>query len=118
MRTGKNEVQILNCYLEPGEKQFQKDRASRLTDIIKDIIKQNVNSAIVLCGDFNNHIHHMYSQLHFLCLTKQWTQALSPINWVDTWTRSSLATIPIHWSMMALIVESDYRCLKVSLKIK
>ena len=37
-----------------------------MTDIIKDIIKQNVNSAIVVCGDFNNHLPHMYRELHFL----------------------------------------------------
>ena len=59
-------IQLLNCYLEPGDQQFQKDRAKRVTDIIKDIIKQDVNANIVVSGDFNNHINHMYQQLHFL----------------------------------------------------
>jgi hypothetical protein len=30
---------LLNCYLEPGEQQFQKERAVRVTDIIKDILR-------------------------------------------------------------------------------
>jgi hypothetical protein len=37
--TGKHVVQLLNCYLEPGEEQFKVDRAKRVTDIIKDIVK-------------------------------------------------------------------------------
>jgi hypothetical protein len=38
LTTGRQEVQILNCYLEPGKEQFQEERAKRVTDIIKDII--------------------------------------------------------------------------------
>ena len=64
LTTGRHEVQIINCYLEPGEQQFQKDRAKRVTDIVRDIIKQDANAAVVVCGDFNNHIHHMYQQMH------------------------------------------------------
>jgi hypothetical protein len=37
--TGDSEVQVLNCYLEPGEQVFQKERAKRVTDIIKDIVR-------------------------------------------------------------------------------
>ena len=39
VQTGDCEVQLLNCYLEPGEQQFQKERAVRVTDIIKDILR-------------------------------------------------------------------------------
>ncbi len=66
--TGKQEVQILNCYLEPGNEPFKVERAKRITDIIKDIIKQDTDATIVVCGDFNNHINHMYRELHFLQL--------------------------------------------------
>ena len=38
LTTGRQEVQILNCYLEPGKEQFQEERVKRVTDIIKDII--------------------------------------------------------------------------------
>jgi hypothetical protein len=37
--TCKHVVQLLNCYLEPGEEYFKDDRAKRVTDIIKDIVK-------------------------------------------------------------------------------
>ena len=56
-------IQLLNCYLEPGDKQFQKDRAKRVTDIIKDIIKQDVNANIVVSGDFNNHMGFIVDDL-------------------------------------------------------
>jgi exonuclease III len=64
--TGKQEVQILNCCLEPGNEPFKTERAKRITDIIKDIIKQDADAAIVVCGDFNNHINHIYRELSIL----------------------------------------------------
>jgi endonuclease/exonuclease/phosphatase family metal-dependent hydrolase len=69
LTTGKHEVQILNCYLEPGNEPFKAERAKRVTDIIKDILKQDADAAIVVCGDFNNHIHHMYRVLQLLNFT-------------------------------------------------
>jgi hypothetical protein len=42
----RQEVQILNCYLEPGEQQFQVERAKRKTDIIINIIKHDVEIVI------------------------------------------------------------------------
>jgi hypothetical protein len=57
--TCRHVVQLLNCYLEPGEEQFQVERAMRVTDIIKDIVKQVAEAAILVCGDFKNRIHHM-----------------------------------------------------------
>ena len=86
--TGRPVIQLLNCYLEPGDQQFQKDRAKRVTDIVKDIIKQDANANIVVSGDFNNHINHMYQQLHFLGFQRVWTLTLLPIKWVDIWIRS------------------------------
>jgi hypothetical protein len=32
-------VQVLNCYIQPGEQQELKDRARRIVDITKDIVK-------------------------------------------------------------------------------
>ena len=56
----------MNFYLEPGNEPFKTERAKRITDIIKDIIKQDADAAIVVCGDLNNHINHMYRELNFL----------------------------------------------------
>ena len=92
-----------------------------MTDIIKDIIKQNVNSAIVVCGDFNNHFPHMYRELHFLGFTHAIDQ------------RSTTHRLGGHLDQIyargvditnALVNDSfdsgvtDHKCLKVSLKFK
>jgi hypothetical protein len=55
--TRRYKMQVLNCYLEPGQEPFKAERAKRITDIIKKFIKQDAEAAIVVCGDFNNHIH-------------------------------------------------------------
>jgi len=57
---------VLNCYLEPGD---FKERAKRITDIVKDIIRQDPHAPIVLCGDFNNHMTAVVEQLAQLNFT-------------------------------------------------
>ena len=79
LTTGKHEVQILNCDLEPGNEPFKAERANRVTDIIKDIIKQDADAAIVVCGDFNNHIHYMYREMHFLNFTMAYDKHTSTL---------------------------------------
>jgi hypothetical protein len=37
--SGRNVVHLLNWYFEPGEEQFKMERAKRVTDIIKNIVK-------------------------------------------------------------------------------
>ncbi len=32
-------------------------------EIIQDILRQNANAAIVVCGDFNNHLPYISGQL-------------------------------------------------------
>jgi hypothetical protein len=59
-------MQILNCYLEPGLEQFQAEKAKKVTDIIKDIIKQDEEGAKVVRDDFNNQIPQMNLELHYL----------------------------------------------------
>lgn len=49
-------VQVLNFYIQPGEQQELKDRAKKIVDVAKDIIKQDPQAPIIICGDFNNHI--------------------------------------------------------------
>jgi endonuclease/exonuclease/phosphatase family metal-dependent hydrolase len=56
LEIGKHTVQILNCYVQPGEQQELKDRAKRIVDIAKDIVKQDPHAPVIVCGDFNNHI--------------------------------------------------------------
>ena len=66
---GSTYVQVMNCYLEPGEQPHLKERAKRITDIVKDIIRQDPNAPIVLCGDFNNHMTFVVEQLAQLNFT-------------------------------------------------
>jgi endonuclease/exonuclease/phosphatase family metal-dependent hydrolase len=56
-------VQVLNCYLEPGEQHNLKDRATRVLEIVRDIIRQDPSTPIVICGDFNNHMAYIVEQL-------------------------------------------------------
>jgi endonuclease/exonuclease/phosphatase (EEP) superfamily protein YafD len=60
---------VLNCYLQPGEQQNLKDRAVRVTEIVRDIIKQDPSTPIVVCGDFNNHMAYIVEQLGYLSFT-------------------------------------------------
>ena len=39
LEIGAHRIQVLNCYLEPGEQQQLKDRAKRVVDIARDITK-------------------------------------------------------------------------------
>ena len=63
LTTGSKQVQILNCYLQPGEEEHLKQRATRVTDIVRDILRQDAKASVVVCGDFNNHMHHITSEL-------------------------------------------------------
>ena len=118
--TGRHVIQLLNCYLEPGDQQFQKDRAKRVTDIVKDIIKQDANANIVVSGDFNNHINHMYQQLHFLGFQR----ALDP-NTVTHKMGGHLDQIFARGVEITNAVINDgfdheitdHKCLKVTLKL-
>jgi exonuclease III len=50
---GNSCVYILNCYLEAGEDEQIKNRAARISEIAADILKQDSQARIVICGDFN-----------------------------------------------------------------
>ena len=119
--TGRYVTQVLNCYLEPGQEPFKAERAKRITDIIKDIVKQDAEAAIVVCGDFNNHIPHMYRELHFLGFSR----ALDP--------RTITHNLGGHLDQVfargvditnAVVNDgfdcgiTDHKCLKVTLKLK
>ena len=46
-------INVLNCYLEQGEDEQIKNRAARIAEIAADILKQDSQARIVVCGDFN-----------------------------------------------------------------
>jgi endonuclease/exonuclease/phosphatase family metal-dependent hydrolase len=63
LTSGTKQVQILNCYLQPGEDAHLKERAKRVTDIVRDILRQDASAAVVVCGDFNNHMTFVSKEL-------------------------------------------------------
>ena len=34
-----------------------------MTDIVRDILRQDAKASVVVCGDFNNHMHHITREL-------------------------------------------------------
>jgi exonuclease III len=64
LNTGTESVQILNCYLEGGDMAYAKQIALRVCEIVQDILRQDENAAIVVCGDFNNHLDLVSNALH------------------------------------------------------
>ncbi len=63
LELGDKYIQVLNCYLQPGEQQNLKQRAIRVAEIVRDIIRQDPSAPIVVCGDFNNHMTYIVEQL-------------------------------------------------------
>ena len=43
---------------------YAKQRAQRVCEVVQDILRQDENAAIVVCGDFNNHIEMVSGVLH------------------------------------------------------
>ena len=41
----------------------------RVAEIVRDIIRQDPNTPIVVCGDFNNHMAYIVEQLGYLSFT-------------------------------------------------
>ena len=121
LSTGNREVQILNCYLEPGEQTFQKERARRITEIVDDIYRQDANASVVVCDDFNNHMKHMQTEL----VRKGFSWAMDP--------RTITHKLGGHLDQIftkgvditnALVNDgfdsgvTDHKCLMVTLKLK
>jgi exonuclease III len=50
---GNSCIYVLNCYLEPGEDEQTKNRAARIAEIAANILKQDSQARIIVCGDFN-----------------------------------------------------------------
>jgi len=70
LQLGNKYIQVLNCYLQPGEQPNLKERAKRVIEITRDIIRQDPNAPIVICGDFNNHMTYIVEKLgplNFTC---------------------------------------------------
>ncbi len=119
--TGTESVQILNCYLEGGDMAYAKQRALRVCEIVKDILRQDENAAIVVCGDFNNHLDLVSNALHSM----NFVSAISPDvsthkfgNHLDqVFARNILITNSVVNQDLDHSV-TDHRCLKIHLRLR
>jgi exonuclease III len=50
---GNEEVHILNVYLEPGHESFVVQRAEKVIQLVKDIVRQDPAAKIIVGGDVN-----------------------------------------------------------------
>ena len=112
LSTGSSDIQVLNCYLEPGEQPHLKERAKRVTDIIKDIIKQDANAALIVCGDFNNHMPHFSCAIEQRTITHKLGGHLDQIFARGVEITNALVNDGFDSGV------TEHKCLKVSLKLK
>ena len=92
-----------------------------MADIIKDIIKQDADAVIVVSGDFNNHAHHMYREMHFLNFTLAYDRHATTHKMGGHLDQIFARGVDITNAVMNDGFDSgvtDHKCLKVSLKLK
>ena len=56
-------LNTLICYLEPGEAELVRNQTKRMLEIVTDMIKQDREVQIVVCGDFNKQLPHIAKEL-------------------------------------------------------
>jgi len=69
---GGEEVHILNVYLEPGHEKFVVQRADKVIQLTKDIVRQDAAAKIIVGGDVNG----MFSKVNTSLLAAGFTPAL------------------------------------------
>jgi len=119
LEIGGHTVQILNCYLEPGQQQELKDRAKRVVEIAKDITKQDAHAPIVVCGDFNNHIVEVGAALahsNFAAAIDSGTETHRQGGHLDQVFTRNIEVVNAVVSSGYDNDISDHKCLKVTLR--
>ena len=56
-------VHIINCYLEHGEAEKVRNHTLRFLEKVRDIIQQDKNAQIIICGDLNKQLPHSTKEL-------------------------------------------------------
>ena len=59
--TTEGEVQLLTCYIEPGDNETTRERTDKVVALIQDMIKQDRNARILLGGDINGQLENLHS---------------------------------------------------------
>jgi endonuclease/exonuclease/phosphatase family metal-dependent hydrolase len=121
LQLGNHYVQVLNCYLQPGEQQNLKERAMRVAEVVRDIIKQDPNAPIVVCGDFNNHMTYIVEQLgplSFTAAVEPSTETHRQGGHLDQVFARNMTFGEVNLSPGYSDEVSDHKCLNVILKLQ
>jgi endonuclease/exonuclease/phosphatase family metal-dependent hydrolase len=93
----------------------------QVSEIVRDIIRQDPNTPIVVCGDFNNHMTYIVEQLAPL----NFTSAVSPSTethrqggHLDQVFVRNMAIGEVVLSDGYSDEVSDHKCVKVTLKLQ
>ena len=70
---GGEEVHILNVYLEPGHEKFVVQRADKVIQLTKDIMRQDPSAKVIVGGDVNG----MFSKVNTCLLLAGFKPALA-----------------------------------------
>jgi endonuclease/exonuclease/phosphatase (EEP) superfamily protein YafD len=90
----------------------------RIADIVRDIIRQDLNAPIVVCGDFNNHMDLIVEQLRplqFDAEIEPGTETHRLGGHLDQVFARNMTFGAVTMSPEYSDEVSDHRCLKVTL---
>ena len=93
----------------------------RVAEVARDIIKQDPNAPIVVCGDFNNHMTYIVEQLgplSFTAAVEPSTKTHRQGEDLDQVFARNMTFGEVNLSPGYSDEVSDHRCIKVSLKPK
>ena len=63
INTEEGEIQLLCCYIEPGDNEVTRGRLDKITSIVQDMIRQDRNARIILGGDINAQVNNLHERL-------------------------------------------------------
>ena len=93
----------------------------RVAEVVKDIIKQDPNAPIVVCGDFNNHMTYIVEQLgplSFTAAVEPSTETHRQGGHLDQVFARNMTFGEVNLSPGYSDEVSDHKCLNVTLKLQ
>ena len=93
----------------------------RVAEVVRDIIKQDPNAPIVVCGDFNNHMTYIVEQLGSLSFTaavEPSTETHRQGGHLDQVFARNMTFGEVNLSPGYSDEVSDHKCFDVTLKLQ
>jgi endonuclease/exonuclease/phosphatase family metal-dependent hydrolase len=92
----------------------------RVCEVVQDILRQDENAAIVVCGDFNNHLEVVSNALHSMNFVSAISPDVATHKFGNHLDQVFAKNIHITNSVVNQDLDhsiTDHRCLKIHLKI-